>query len=240
MIRVRHDVEADLRWYHGREYEGEMGRRSSAGGLFDALERGAACQLGRRQGDVSDRARAAARRLRMIEQRLQPLAVGHRAVLASAFGPTVYAGLECYGEYPGMMMACRAVAAEHQRSRTDRTLAMWLARLAHQVRHGEGRDQLAAANRVTALRQLAEGGLAAALEAYDFSSAYTRAVDTVSAREIAEAMQIDPKTAGAQITARGIQWNRRSQARNARGYIDTEELATRWPEAAAKLGHGAG
>jgi hypothetical protein len=233
LIRIHPQDESDLRWFHGREYEGQLGRRSNMGGIQDALERGAPCRLNAQVREAPDRARVVAR-LDGIERRVRVLPIAHRAMLSAAFGPAIYAGLECYGEYPGMLLASGAAAREHRASGTDRALAVWLARLAERVaRAGEGRDE--AVRPVVRLRRLAEDELAQALAAYG-ARVERPEPGAVSLRELARAAGQSPTTVSRALQGRGLAWARsRTGSAHAAG-IDREQLQTLAPELARRLG----
>ena len=184
-----HPLADELRWYLHREYEGEMGRRSTAGGQLDTIERG--CSVpSEGTGEPGERALRAARKLDVVESAWRRLPLAHRDTLKSAFGARSLAhltGLDpeyaLEGYQPrlvdkrippdlvpivGTLLDGRLAAEEHRRAGTRLSVADWLRHLQARVRKRRQHRELIPEGRV--LRRLLEDAarrIDAALVAYD-------------------------------------------------------------------------
>ncbi len=257
-IEIPQHVEENLRWYCTREYEGMMGRKSVQGGIQDTLERGALCDMGGKDGDISETARRAARRLAEIEWSFRRLSLGHQAVLNRTFGDGRTEGLSAYGAH-----YCRAVLAlpmaETMRrvSRSPRGLGAWLLQEAKNAAK-QDRDGAKARIVVAKLRAGAIDLLAEAVERFiqldetrktgeslernekrdrsrEASVRRTALPARVSVRRLADALGWHHDTAAAELERRQVPITQPAR-RGMASVIQTVELQTLWPEAATALG----
>lgn len=250
-LRVDYDTEQDLRWYYSGDYRGDMGERSTQGGIVFAIQ-SCRAQMPGKAGDVSERQRYAAQRLDRISKRIKQCSIAHRALLAAAFGPTTFAGydisksgLAAFGQYPNAVLACpEAVKAK---GASPASLPEWLVMKAATAdgRTHSGKGEVSEADRVEAdrvvkaLREAAEARLAEALREYGAPVEEVQAPGEVSLRDIGRAMGVHHETAGAEAKRRGVVFSRRGDARNAKVRVSLDSLWLRWPEAAESVGRNA-
>ena len=235
-IRIPHHDEEDLVYWANKFYEGDMGRRSTQGGIQSALEHGG--YIGRAPSDgISDRAFVAAARLRRIMKRLEALTDEQRHVLRQAMlVRDLRGGLSAYGTYPGAVFACPEVIdlfrADGGPQADPRHLTGWLASLAQRATATGKRNKAAqkaeAQALVARIRTLATARLVDALQAYGCAIDGQPAPKTVTAQELAQRLGVDESTVRRQIMKRKV----RRIARRDGWRIVTSDLALKWPEAA--------
>lgn len=81
-------VAQELRWYLQRDYEGELGVRSSMALQLETIQLGGRRANARKLVDLSDSILHAATKLRLLEQRWRALTDEHRDVLWCVYGRT--------------------------------------------------------------------------------------------------------------------------------------------------------
>lgn len=147
----------DLRWYLHGWYEGEMGRRSTAGGQLDAIERGALVSGLQPGGEPGEREIRAAERLARVEAAWRRLPRDAADTLRSAYGPRPVGRLvnldpqnALDGYAPrhdraelvpllGVLVDGWLLALEHRRWRSARSPTDWVIELQREVRKRRGR-----------------------------------------------------------------------------------------------------
>lgn len=225
-------AEIDLTWFFAGEYEGEMGKRSTMGGIIQAIRQGALVQMGPRDGGVSDRALDASEEERRIRRKLSVCPEEVVTILWYAFGPDPQIeGLDAFGRWPRVLLRLRETREAHARV-SKAPFLEWLRKLAKKHGSGDTRMETQIAKKlVEQLRALVEVEVESALRVYE--GGYTPSgVEYVSLRQISRALGIDDHTVAARIRALDVPSGATSNAANAKRLISTADLRRKWPEAA--------
>lgn len=157
-LRPAPQDEADLRWRF-TQADGDMGLRSLYPGMVLKLQLAGGPPPTPVLRELDPRWVAAAERARLIDRALEQLQPQHRNVLWACYGDHQLPELHAYGDLAGLIPD--VAADHHRRSRTTRTLADWLARLARRAK-----KEPAAARTHAAITREAEALLAQAARAY--------------------------------------------------------------------------
>ena len=164
-------VVAELRWYCGREYDGDLGRRSSFGHFLQCM----ILRVGYLPPDVwawSDldiRTRHAAEKLECIEGRMRRLAPWLRYTLARVFGNDRPLGVRAFWS-SDLELDLGLLAGDlsaRERSGVHGTVRGWLADLDAQAGTARGDRRTEARETVNHLLAAAEHLLLAAVRAYE-------------------------------------------------------------------------
>lgn len=125
---VTHDpYRADLQYLLLRDYEGDLGVRSSFGAMVSVLESGG--HSGRDLTyDLTDDILDAAARLRRLSRRWAALPEAHQRTLRTHYGATRRV-LPEWGDLGWLVLSRPLCHAEHADSKTDKHIVAWLSRL---------------------------------------------------------------------------------------------------------------
>lgn len=234
-IRIHGEDLEEIQWLVRRDYEGEMGRRSTMGGILDVLERDALVQMPGKSGDISDGAVRAAARLRLALARFARCSGMQQAMLSSAFGDGDPEDFKPYGEFPRAVLACPEALALRNALGDHRPLAVFLRSLASTAKKGRGKHQKVAVAHINRLRGATEERLVSALLAYGARVEGVSVPQSVSVNQIAQATGLAHDTVKARLAEKGALPERRALQPRAAFRIPVRTLQTKWPEAANEI-----
>jgi hypothetical protein len=233
MIIINSRDEHDLCWYFNEDYKGDLGFRSTHGGIQDTLERGTSLGSSGVNPGVSERSLNAAKRLRLLLPRVRRLTPSHIQILRAAFTSRSDVPPLCYGTFPTAVLGCSDVIDlyRHDGHSDPSKMTAWLWSLQGQTTAKKEATRVAAANLIEGIKQATEKELLAALQAYgaDARIPPESGPTTVNLTDMMIALRMDRRTILAKLDELGMNVETRKGATTRIPFI---ELKAIWPEAA--------